>query len=73
MSKTRIDLQSVVLLDQLDETSIKGATSCPDISTANLQQDLAQFHDDWAEIEKYYGEKTVKISAEGGNHIFFCK
>ena len=68
MERTRIDLQSVVLLDQSDESAIKRATNSPEISTANLQQDLAQFHDDWAEIEKFYGEKTVKISAEG---IFF--
>ena len=65
MERTRIDLQSVVLLDQSDESAIRRATNSPEISTANLQQDLAQFHDDWAEIEKFYAEKTVKISAEG--------
>ena len=57
MEEVKIDLQSVICLQISDKTAIVRSTLQSLQSDVMVQQELAQFHDDWPKIETFFQNK----------------
>lgn len=64
MESTRIRLQSVISLQVSDKESIIRSTLTKDTSNVTVQQELAKHHDEWPNIESYFGSRTRTIASD---------